>query len=298
MKYVYGSKNVVRRSMLEKARYPGKETGLLWIGRKQGDNFYFRDATDSGPCSSHEWGMFQRDGEYCDWLASHFTEAYAIPEEEIVYAQVHSHPDGVTRFSGGDKPGNIRFSRQFQGTVMGLINTDPDFRLQFWYIDPRTGQEEPCKLNVNDKVVQSMIPLRSMEELATQIREQEHPELFFDTMFDDLYHARKTPASAGRNWLFFNVRSSADYKTLYRMWEKMLEEIQTCSARIPIHICKPTRNHKVRFWVEKDHSRLEWDVDIDQDKLLIKTENGITTYNPGVIKGLIGCDIRQEGCEL
>lgn len=162
--HVYLTKDTLRGIMLEKARHPGLECIIQMPGVRIGNDFFFDMVADSGISATYEYAMCEKDHIYADHLSTRLAEYYDFPPEQLTVSQVHYHPPQYRRFSHGDGPANIKLAKQFRGVVNGLMWVDPEFHMQFWYIDEE-GYETPIEYTVDDEAVAEAMPRKSLAKL-------------------------------------------------------------------------------------------------------------------------------------
>lgn len=170
--HVFITSDTERGIMLEKARHPGLECIVQMPGRRIENDFFYGMVADSGINATYEYAMCEKDHEYCDHLSTRILEYYDFPAEELVVAQVHYHPAPYQKFSHGDGPANIKLARQYGGVTNGLMWVDPEFRMQFWYID-EDGNETPIDYTVDDEAVAKALPKKSLSKLKKLIEDNE-----------------------------------------------------------------------------------------------------------------------------
>lgn len=170
--HVFITHDTVRGIMLEKARHPGMECIIQMPGRRVENNFFYDMIADSGMKATYEYAMCEKDHEYCDHLSTRIIEYYDFPYEQMVVAQLHFHPAPYKHFSHGDGPANIKLARQYGGVTNGLMWVDPEFHMQFWYID-EDGNELPVEYTVNDEAVAEAMPKKSLSKLKKTIEDNE-----------------------------------------------------------------------------------------------------------------------------
>ena len=170
--HVFITHDTERGIMLEKARHPGLECIVQMPGRRIGDNFYYDMVADSGIHATYEYAMCEKDHAYCDHLSTRIAEYYDFPPEQLVVAQLHFHPASCKRFSYGDAPANTKLAKQFGGVTNGLMWVNPEFHMQFWYIDEE-GNETPVDYTVDDEAVAEAMPKKSLVMLKKTIEENE-----------------------------------------------------------------------------------------------------------------------------
>jgi hypothetical protein len=170
--HVFITQDTERGIMLEKARHPGLECIVQMPGRRIGSNFYYDLVSDSGINATYEYAMCEKDHVYCDHLSTRIAEYYDFPPEELVVAQLHYHPASCQRFSYGDGPANIKLAKQFGGVTNGLMWVNPEFHMQFWYIDEE-GHETPIEYTIDDEAVAEAMPKKSLDVLKKKIEDNE-----------------------------------------------------------------------------------------------------------------------------
>lgn len=170
--HVYLTKDTLRGIMLEKARHPGLECIIQMPGVRIGNDFFFDMVADSGISATYEYAMCEKDHIYADHLSTRLAEYYDFPPEHLTVSQVHYHPPQYRRFSHGDGPANIKLAKQFRGVVNGLMWVDPEFHMQFWYIDEE-GYETPIEYTVDDEAVAEAMPRKSLAKLKKMIEDNE-----------------------------------------------------------------------------------------------------------------------------
>ncbi|MFI3212743.1 MAG: ThiF family adenylyltransferase [Eubacteriales bacterium] len=170
--HIYITQDTLRGIMLEKARHPGLECIIQMPGRRIGNKFYYNMVADSGINGTYKYAMCEKDHKYCDHLSSMIASYYDFPYEELVVSQIHFHPAQYKHFSQGDNPSNAKLAEQFGGVTNGLMWIDPEFHIQFWYID-QEGNETPVKYTIDDEMVAEALPLRSLDNLKKYIEDNE-----------------------------------------------------------------------------------------------------------------------------
>lgn len=170
--HVYITHNTYRGMLLEAGRHPGNESIIQMPGIRIGNDFYFDMVADSGINATYTTTMCEKDHVYADHLATRLSEYYDFSNGKLTVSQVHRHPNGCLRFSAGDRPANIKLARQFGGVVNGLIFIDPEFRIQFWYID-ENGDEAEAEYEINDKAVRAAMPHIDVHRLKENVERNE-----------------------------------------------------------------------------------------------------------------------------
>ena len=108
------------------------ETGGLLLGAWRGGRCYVVESIDPGPNSKFELAYFEYDRPYTEHLINKVARLY---EAKLSLVGLwHRHPGSFDQFSGVDDETNAKFaSLAPEGTISGLVNVDPDFRLRFFH---------------------------------------------------------------------------------------------------------------------------------------------------------------------
>lgn len=169
---VHITRNTYRGILLEAGRHPGDESIIQMPGLRIGNDFYYDMVADSGVNATYTPTMCEKDHIYADHLATRISEYYDLSKGQLTVSQVHRHPDGCLRFSPGDHPANIKLAQQFGGVCNGLVFVDPEFRIQFWYID-ENGDETEAEYEINDKAVRAAMPCINLNRLKETVERNE-----------------------------------------------------------------------------------------------------------------------------
>lgn len=114
---------------------------------REGDNVY------------HEYGYFEYNRTFVNYLAKSVAEQYEIPLELL--GLWHRHPGSMDYFSPTDDKTNSTFAAQnSHGVISGLINIDPQLRMTMYYLahsDAR-GCGRPNYQMVDIEVGSDLIP--------------------------------------------------------------------------------------------------------------------------------------------
>ena len=81
----------------------------------------------------HEMGYFEYNQKFVNYLAAHVSSLYRIPLSLL--GLWHRHPGSMDTFSLTDDITNRQFAAlDTDGTLSGLVNIDPYFRLTMYYL--------------------------------------------------------------------------------------------------------------------------------------------------------------------
>jgi proteasome lid subunit RPN8/RPN11 len=112
------------------------ETGGILLGNSENDNWYVIDCIEPGPGSVFRSNYFEYDQAFVNYLAKARARRYNIPLR--VLGLWHRHPGGFDRFSSTDDGTNLAFARlSSKGSLSGLVNLDPEFRLTIFHFDEK-----------------------------------------------------------------------------------------------------------------------------------------------------------------
>lgn len=81
----------------------------------------------------HEYGYFEYNQKFVNYLATSVAKQYEIPLELL--GLWHRHPGSLDTFSGTDDRTNLTFAAQNpNGVISGLVNVDPQLRITMYYL--------------------------------------------------------------------------------------------------------------------------------------------------------------------
>lgn len=95
----------------------------------------------------HEYGYFEYNQKFVNYLVKSVSEQYEIPLELL--GLWHRHPGSMDHFSGTDDRTNSTFaSLNPYGAISGLVNVDPQLRMTMYYL-PHNGNQSLINGYVN-----------------------------------------------------------------------------------------------------------------------------------------------------
>lgn len=81
----------------------------------------------------HEYGYFEYNQRFVNYLAKSVAEQYEIPLDLL--GLWHRHPGSMDVFSGTDDITNSKFAAQNpKGVISGLVNVDPQLRMTMYHL--------------------------------------------------------------------------------------------------------------------------------------------------------------------
>lgn len=107
----------------------------------------------------HEYGYFEYNRKFVNYLAKSVAGQYEIPLELL--GLWHRHPGSMDYFSGTDDVTNSTFAAQNpHGVISGLINIDPQLRMTMYHLahGHSNGYERPPYQQVDVEVGSDLIP--------------------------------------------------------------------------------------------------------------------------------------------
>ena len=109
------------------------ETGGVFLGYRKGDIWYVVESIDPGPKSIFQPAYFEYDQAYVNHLINKVSRIYKTQLDLI--GLWHRHPGSFDCFSGTDDVTNTSFAEiDEDGTISGLVNIDPNFRLTMYEV--------------------------------------------------------------------------------------------------------------------------------------------------------------------
>ena len=148
------------------------ETGGLFLGSVQGDNWYIVEAIDPGPKSVFEVAYFEYDKNYTQHLINKIANLYDKRLDLI--GLWHRHPGSFDQFSSTDDGTNAKYaSMRSEGAISGLVNIDPSFRFTMYHV------AQPCMYRkIPYEVGDNFIP--------DELLRYKTPDRFYDIMLSRL----------------------------------------------------------------------------------------------------------------
>lgn len=168
---VYFTTHAFVQLLREIEDFPGIETGGIFVGRRIENTFFIFECVDSGIHCEHTEVEFERDYEYTEHLSYVVASMYKDAKPIGYY---HRHPGNFNRFSGGDGASNKEMARLLNGCISGLVTICPNFRLDIWYVDLNGQLSLTNNFEVNDKVFENLMQLKSINDLVTAIEKNEY----------------------------------------------------------------------------------------------------------------------------
>ena len=168
---VYFTSRSYLQVVQEVSRYPGVETGGVFLGRRIGNDFYVFESVDAGRNAVRAPGSLKLEFEYIEHLGDVYKDIY---KDLGVLGMWHRHPGDFDVFSSADHLSNADYANMFNGAISGLVNIDPDYRLQLFYVSPPDGRPTLCNPAViDDSVFESIVSLKDYNAVIDSINEQE-----------------------------------------------------------------------------------------------------------------------------
>lgn len=168
---VYFTTRAYLQLVLEISRYPGIETGCVFLGKRIGNSFYVVESVDAGMKANRTPVNLEMDFDYIEHLGDVYRDLY---DDASVLGMAHRHPGDYAVFSSKDHKSNAEYARMFDGAISGLINIDPDFRLQIFYVSPPYGKPTLCNtVIIDDSAFEGIISLKDYQSVIASINEHE-----------------------------------------------------------------------------------------------------------------------------
>ena len=137
------------------------ETGGILLGHVVDDAWVVMEVIPPGINSIFEYAYFEYDHKFVNYLADKVASKYKRPL--TLLGLWHRHPGSMDVFSQTDDDTNRKFADlSDHGTISGLVNVDPDFRITMYHLDhedrPLQTVERPQYTKVKIEVGDDIIP--------------------------------------------------------------------------------------------------------------------------------------------
>lgn len=117
------------------------ETGGLFLGAVDHDQWYVIEAIDPGPKSIFQVAYFEYDQTYTQHLINKIANLYDA--ELSLIGLWHRHPGSFDQFSSTDDGTNSKYAKmRSEGAISALVNIDPTFRLTPYHV------AQPCRYSI------------------------------------------------------------------------------------------------------------------------------------------------------
>lgn len=117
------------------------ETGGLFLGAVDHDQWYVIEAIDPGPKSIFQVAYFEYDQTYTQHLINKIANLYDAQLSLI--GLWHRHPGSFDQFSSTDDGTNSKYAKmRSEGAISALVNIDPTFRLTPYHV------AQPCRYSI------------------------------------------------------------------------------------------------------------------------------------------------------
>ena len=117
------------------------ETGGLFLGAVDHDQWYVIEAIDPGPKSIFQVAYFEYDQTYTQHLINKVANLYDAQLSLI--GLWHRHPGSFDQFSSTDDGTNSKYAKmRAEGAISALVNIDPTFRITPYHV------AQPCRYSI------------------------------------------------------------------------------------------------------------------------------------------------------
>lgn len=128
------------------------ETGGILLGHVMEDGIWLvMEVLPPGIHSTHQFAYFEPDKEFINYLSNSVASKY---EEQLSLLGLwHRHPGSMDYFSNTDDSTNLMFAEMRpEGTISGLVNVDPAFRLTMRHVSSPL-RYEIVDFEVGDEII-------------------------------------------------------------------------------------------------------------------------------------------------
>lgn len=135
------------------------ETGGILLGHVIDGVWVVMEVLPPGINCIFQHAYFEYDQAFVNYLAQSVANQYEIPLQLL--GLWHRHPGSMDVFSGTDDKTNSTFASLSDiGTISGLVNVDPNFRMTMYHLDHGCGIEhysrplyEQVEIEVGDDII-------------------------------------------------------------------------------------------------------------------------------------------------
>lgn len=155
------------------------ETGGILLGYIIDDAWVVMEVLPPGINSIFQTAYFEYDTEFVNYLADSVASQYKQPLSLL--GLWHRHPGHMDVFSSTDDITNRTFAAlREQGTISGLVNVDPEFRITMYHLDKDEGSyasfHRPSYEIVDVEVGDDIIPEQYFElKYYSSAQDEQHP---------------------------------------------------------------------------------------------------------------------------
>lgn len=184
------------------------ETGGLFLGAVDHEQWYVIEAIDPGPKSIFEVAYFEYDQAYTQHLINKIANLY---EAKLTLIGLwHRHPGSFDQFSSTDDGTNSKYAKmRSEGAISALVNIDPTFRLTPYHVS------QPCKYSIIEyEVGNHLIP--------DELLKYKTPEKF-ENIMDDILNGNRKKESLEDNDL---------HMSLYTFMKSIYPYLKRCKLSI------------------------------------------------------------------
>lgn len=177
------------------------ETGGMLLGYVVNSIWVVMEVVPPGYKNSiHQRAYFEYDQEFVNYLIPSISNRYKEPLQLL--GLWHRHPGSMDYFSSTDDETNAEFAQRSKiGTLSGLVNIDPSFRLTMYHLDHFEGRRPKnvaySRVNVevgNDQIPDEFFELRYIDSNRSEL----HPiPTHTNTQFSQTRSVPKSPRNGG-----------------------------------------------------------------------------------------------------
>ncbi len=203
------------------------ETGGILLGHIVDGVWVVMEVLPPGINSIFQYAYFEYDQEFVNYLAQSVANQYEIPLQLL--GLWHRHPSSMDVFSATDDETNSTFaSLSPSGTISGLVNVDPSFRLTMYHL------EHDCGINSSHRPLYEKIEI----EVGDDIIPKEFFQLKFYSPEKNNLHPIPTP----------DIPQKHSSITTF-------SEDDVSNLEEPVHV---PFNKKMLKWLEHNKKRIVW----------------------------------------
>ncbi len=274
--------------LAETAEKVKTETGGLFLGAVDHDQWYVVEAIDPGPNSIFQVAYFEYDKKYTQHLINKIANLYN--KKLVLIGLWHRHPGSFDQFSSTDDETNQKYaSMRPEGAISALVNLDPNFRLTVYHV-AQPYRYKAIDYEVGDKFIPNeLLTYKSKETLESimyntlGIQEtiyKPHTSLraFLKEIYPYLkkYNLKKTDNIENDN----DEKSDSDF-----LINTMIEDIDYMIEECGIILTISTQDHYICLSDQTDESiKLYFKRMPESGEVIFSIKNSCFKYRSGAIQ--------------
>lgn len=144
------------------------ETGGIFLGCYENNNWYVIEAIDPGPKSVFQAAYFEYDRKYTEHLINKLSRMYQA--KLTLIGLWHRHPGSFDEFSSTDDGTNAEYAKlSANGAISVLVNIDPKFRITPYHVAHPLRYTKISHKVGDDLIPEHLLQLKKAEQSLDSI---------------------------------------------------------------------------------------------------------------------------------